>query len=524
MLLVALLLSAGLWHNVRQTETTERERQRQGKAMLQLNSLLQQQQGVVQRILREQDPDSLVGLIARDSSLRARFHAAARGLGDQTFDSAFALLEQLDVEVVQLVLQGNAGQAQDQFLEGSGMLLSRILKLQSEFQDDWDARTQAQIADQGKHQKQIVFLVLLAVLAGGAVAWILGRNLTESIVSSLRETQRTMEDIAAGEGDLTRRLKVVSSDEIGLLSEAFNRFTERVHLTVRTVSGGVRTLGAAASEITDASHALEGEVGVIAQRGRDVADASREAGERVESATRSTVALSHGIARIAAAIEEMSATIREVSRSCQAESQLATQADRDMNTARANFNRLSTTSQEMNQLLESIQDISDQTQLLALNATIEASRAGEAGRGFAVVAAAVKDLAKQASRTGREIGLRVEAMSRDMKGAETSIESLEDVLRRVVGESTSVAAAVEEQEATIGELSRSISQTHHESGEIASQAQQASEVLAASVQEIEGLSVEIAGAARDVAQVRSSTTRLTDLSTELEALVSRFRI
>lgn len=524
MLLVTLVLSAGLWFNLRSSAISERAREEKSDGLLELASHLGQQQGVVQRLLRENDPDTMLALVVRDSVLRERFHEDARRLDAGAMDSAFRELELLDSAVVQMVLQGQAGAAQDRFLEGTGVLVERILQHQTLLQHRWDELAKEEISRSKTRQTFVLVGILCVVLVVGAVAWILGRRLIEGIVSSLHETQSTMEDIAAGEGDLTRRLKVVSQDEIGLLAGAFNRYNERVHGTVSTVAQAVATLGNATGSITTASEALDQDVGAVAARGRDVAGASREAGEMVASASRSTSDLAHGIAQIATAIEEMSSTVREVSRSCQAESQLASQADRDMDTARANFGRLVATSREMTLLLESIQDISDQTQLLALNATIEASRAGEAGKGFAVVAASVKDLAKQASKTGREIGLRVEAMNKDMQGAQTSLASLEDVVRRVRAESTNVAASVEEQEATISELARSIATTHQESGSIASQAQMASKVLASSVVEIEGLSRDIGNAALEVAQVRTSVGQITSLSSELQALVGRFRI
>lgn len=524
MLLVTLVLSAGLWLNLRSSTQSERVRQEKSDGLLELASHLGQQQGVVQRLLRESDPDTMLALVVRDSLLREKFHEDARRLDAGAMDSAFRELERLDSAVVQMVLQGQAGAAQDRFLESTGVLVERILQHQTHLQQRWDEQSRAEISRNKTRQTFVLVGILCVVLAVGAVAWILGRKLIEGIVSSLHETQSTMEDIAAGEGDLTRRLNVASQDEIGLLAGAFNRYNERVHGTVSTVAQAVATLGNATGSITTASEALDQDVGAVAARGRDVAGASREAGEMVASASRSTSDLAHGIAKIATAIDEMSSTVREVSRSCQAESQLASQADRDMDTARTNFGRLAETSREMTSLLESIQDISDQTQLLALNATIEASRAGEAGKGFAVVAAAVKDLAKQASKTGREIGLRVEAMNNDMQGAQTSLASLEEVVRRVRAESTNVAASVEEQEATIAELSRSITATHQESGSIATQAQRASRVLASSVVEIEGLSRDIGNAALEVAQVRTSVGQITTLSSELQALVGRFRI
>lgn len=484
---------------------------------------IQEQQGIVQRILRESDVDTLLALVARDTALSRRIEEASDSLGALAFDSSFHRLNTLDSQVVSLVVEGRTGEGQDLYLDRVGRLMNGMMEARAEVAAAWkiEAETRRQA---WRSLRGFAFATILVLVAAGVAAGaFFGRKLAKGIVGSLEETQRTMEDIAAGEGDLTRRLHVSGDDEIGRLALAFNHFVERVHATVKTVEGGVHTLGGASERIGRASKGLVEGAGAVARRSREVSDSARTVGDRVGSASRSTGSLSQGLSMVASAIEEMSASVREISRSCQTESQLANQADKDVGEARGSFRVLATTVGEMTSLLDGIQDISDQTQLLALNATIEAARAGEAGRGFAVVAASVKDLAKQASGTTKEIGGRIEAMTLAMKGAEASISSLERVVGSVRAESGSVAAAVEEQEATIAELSRSMGVTHQQSESIASDVLGASESTESAAREIEVVSRDVSRVVEEIGVVREGVREIEDLSGTLRELVGRFR-
>lgn len=522
-LLVALVMVVVQWLGDRYGRALELRLSEKSALQIRIASALDKQQGVLQRILRESDPDTLLALLSRDSLLEAGVRDDARILGSADFDSVFARLQSLDSTVVQLILEGRRGEAQDLYLERSSALVQGILDAQEHARESWMREMEALRGDWARRKMLLAVFLLLLVCVGGGVAALMGRRLVEGIVEPLRVAHLTMEDIAAGEGDLTRRLDVRSHDEIGQLASAFNRFVERVHRTVRTVEDGVGTLNGASGRIGTSTRTLVEESEAVARRSREVAATSRETGALVGSASRATDDLAMGLARIAAAIEELSASVREVSRSCQEEALAAGRADRDVASARENFQGLVVAVQDTTRLLEGIQNISDQTQMLALNATIEAARAGEAGRGFAVVAASVKDLSRQALGTTREISERIEAMGRAMAGADASISSLEDVVRSVRAESSSIAAAVEEQEATIAELSRSIGETHQQSQSISADVRGASRGTDLAAQEIEGVSAGVAQAAREIVAVREGMQELEALAADLKALVGRFR-
>jgi methyl-accepting chemotaxis protein len=126
--------------------------------------------------------------------------------------------------------------------------------------------------------------------------------------------------------------------------------------------------------------------------------------------------------------------------------------------------KLGDSSTEIGQVIEVITSIAQQTNLLALNATIEAARAGEAGKGFAVVANEVKELAKETAKATEDISRKIEGIQTDTKGAVEAIASIMSVIAEVNNISSTIATAVEEQNATTNEMARNLSEAARGSG------------------------------------------------------------
>jgi len=170
---------------------------------------------------------------------------------------------------------------------------------------------------------------------------------------------------------------------------------------------------------------------------------------------------------------------------------------------------LGTSSQEIGKLIKTITSIAAQTNLLALNATIEAARAGEAGKGFAVVANEVKELAKETARATEEISRKIEVIQTDTTGAVGSITEMANVINQVNDISSAIAAAVEEQTATTNEIGRNVQEAAKGTGEI-------TQVIAA-----------VARTAKDTARGARETQKaaqaLTELSANLQRMMSGFR-
>ncbi len=175
-------------------------------------------------------------------------------------------------------------------------------------------------------------------------------------------------------------------------------------------------------------------------------------GQATESATASTQTAS-SVQTVAAAAEELVASIHEIGRQVQTASEVAQKAVGEATQSNEIMVGLSDDAKTIGHVVELIDNIANQTNLLALNATIEAARAGEAGKGFAVVASEVKELASQTSKATEEISSQIENMQGTTESAVTAISAILDVINQISDISTSISSAVEEQSVVTREIS-----------------------------------------------------------------------
>jgi methyl-accepting chemotaxis protein len=172
------------------------------------------------------------------------------------------------------------------------------------------------------------------------------------------------------------------------------------------------------------------------------------------------------VSSIAAATEELSTAIREVSSNAGVAAAVAGDAVTETEGAAATVARLAEAANDIEHVIGLITTIARQTNLLALNATIEAARAGDAGKGFSVVANEVKELARQTADATHNVSSQVAAIRDAATAAAGSIESFGGRAQAIHDYQTTIAAAVEEQSAATGEISRRIAETSTAGDEI----------------------------------------------------------
>jgi methyl-accepting chemotaxis protein len=354
-----------------------------------------------------------------------------------------------------------------------------------------DAKANADIARSGYASGRWISIVLL--VAGALLALLLGVVVARQILRSMAKVRIVCEGLA--EGDLTRTAGLTSRDEPGRMGQALDTAVTRLRDTVMTID-------TSANALRGASERMSGVATEIAVS----ADASAEQAQHV---SHSAEEISRSVDAVAAGSDEMGSAIREISRNAAEAAQVASEAVGLASSTSATMTKLGESSAEIGNVVKVITAIAEQTNLLALNATIEAARAGEAGKGFAVVASEVKDLAQETGRATLDISSRVETIQADTGGAVAAIEEITRVIARISDFQTTIASAVEEQTATTAEMNRSVGEAATGTGEIS--------------ENIVGVAEAARRTSAGIAQSQQATAELAAMSTDLNALVSRFR-
>jgi len=230
---------------------------------------------------------------------------------------------------------------------------------------------------------------------------------------------------------------------------------------------------------------------------------SEQTSQRAESAVHAFNEASTNVETAAVAADELSRSIGEISRQLTQTSNVVGLATNEARATDGEIAGLADGEQKIGDVVKLIRNIAGQTNLLALNATIEAARAGEAGKGFAVVASEVKSLAVQTAKATEDIANHILAVQESTSGAVEAIRQIAARMHEINGNTTAVAAAVEEQNSATSEISRNV----------ASAAQGTSHVVT--------VLEEVAGAAT---QTRSSAEVVRDASEAVEHAVSNLRL
>ena len=314
------------------------------------------------------------------------------------------------------------------------------------------------------------------------------------LTNPLRALLDRFKDIAEGDVDLTRRVEITSSDEIGQLAGSFNEFSEGIQQDITQIGVQADSLSSASEEMRNLS--------------QQIASANEETSTQASMVSAAAEQVSANVQSVATATEELNANTREIAANSSEAAQVATRAVQIADDTKATFDRLDESGTTIANMVKVIYAIAEQTNLLALNATIEAARAGEAGKGFAVVADEVKKLANQTAQATEEISSTAEVITNHTKVAGDATEEISGIIRKIHDIQTTIASGVEEQTATTAEIAHSVTEAATGSSEIAER---------------------IAGIAAAVQQTAAASTsshergdELASMAEELKKIVGRF--
>jgi len=331
-----------------------------------------------------------------------------------------------------------------------------------------------------------------------------------TVTRKLNDFVAKVTDLARGEGDLTKQIIVRSNDEFGQLADEINSLVDKIRRIISQIAQTSEQVSSSAVELqTNAAQMASGAEDVAAQ-----AETVATAGEEM-SATSGDIAqncqmASEGSQQASAAAVSGANVVDETIKV------MSSIAERVRSSAKA-VESLGSRSDQIGEIVGTIEDIADQTNLLALNAAIEAARAGEQGRGFAVVADEVRALAERTTRATREISVMIKAIQVETRGAVIAMEegvnevdkgsekaadsgrALDQILQPINDVNSQihqVATAAEEQTATTSEISNNM--------------QQITEVVAKT--------------SRGAKESAAAANRLSSLADDLRRIVSQFKV
>jgi methyl-accepting chemotaxis protein len=372
--------------------------------------------------------------------------------------------------VVELALANKKGEALALFLNEASPLTRKLQDTflsQVKYQEDNVKAAYAKAVSVYERQRLFIFIA-------GALAFILGLAgaifLTHNFVTRLNRVSAAMGRIA--DGDISTHIKIFAKDEIGDLGHAINRMltslngmVASIKATAEQVASASTQLYATSDQIATGAEEVAAQAGTVATASEEMSCTSSEIASNclmaVESSQRASDSASSGFAVVQETVDEMGRIAERVKESALTVESLGARSD------------------QIGEIVGTIEDIADQTNLLALNAAIEAARAGEQGRGFAVVADEVRALAERTTKATKEIGAMIKAIQMETKGAVSSMEegvkavekgtedagrsglALQEILEQansVTMQINQIATAAEQQTATTNEITNNIQQ------------------------------------------------------------------
>lgn len=367
-------------------------------------------------------------------------------------------------------------------------------------------RTEQQESTSAAAISASVLGTIIAIIVGITVSLIIIRG----ILTPLNATNNILKDIAQGQGDLTLRVPVQTSDEIGIMASNFNMFMDKLAKMIEMISR--------------VTHELSNEA-------QSTAKATLETQTAIQTQNDETHTVATAITEMAATVEEIAQSAENASQSAHDADNEATQGNTVVNQAASSIrtlaaelesstdiiNKVKSDSENIGAVLDVIKGVAEQTNLLALNAAIEAARAGEQGRGFAVVADEVRTLAQRTQESATEIESLIETLQ---SGSGVAVKNMEQNRERISGtaeNATRASDSLTNINNMIGEISNMNTQIATASEEQTAVANEISQNII-NIQDVSTQSTE------SISNIAVSSQKLDSLGSELQKLVGQFKV
>lgn len=352
-------------------------------------------------------------------------------------------------------------------------------------------------------QMMATLLILVATLIG--INWLNGR-----LLQPLNNVSTSLSEIVSGDGDLSRRLPVTSSDEVGQLAARFNLFVDHMHGLVEHIRGQANELRdnarLTAERAVHSVHELsmqQAQIGMVTESMTEMTNATQE--------------IAHHAERTASSVDESVASAEQGKAQVDKTRDSIVVLAEKVEQAGGVISNLNDHAQKISGILATIKGIAEQTNLLALNAAIEAARAGEQGRGFAVVADEVRVLSQRTHASTEEIQAMISSLQATAENAVTIMEDSRTLATGSVSNADNASEALNKINEAVGVISSMASQ-------IATAAEEQSHVVQEVLKNMTAIKHVADGLATDAQSGEARAKVLEDHSLALSDKVATFKL